>query len=255
LILGASLVLCAAGCGSNRASDAAKPLTVVPRMVPKLPVAHYRTSGRYFRVERQGVALAPVNRTLADALAREERTWAARARAELATLPASLVKLYTGTFRVQLDPRLVSASTSVVSALVPTLELFPGGNDGNGWISVTARVPSGAPVTLPDLIEPGGWNSLSFAAHHALMRTNSCFRERLTIPAQAQHSAEGLAPRPSNFRHFALTASGLALGFGIGDVAGVPCGGVFAIVPYADIEAHRTPAGRDLVASLRLPVR
>jgi hypothetical protein len=252
VVIGATIILSTVGCGSKSATDSAptvQPLTIVHRAVPRLPVPHYRTSGTYFRVEGRG--LDRVNRAVAGALSSEERRYAARARAEVSTQPPIQLRLYSGTFRVGLDPRLVSASTAVVSALVPTLELFPGGNDGNGWISVTTRVPSGATVELTDILGPGAWNDLSFAARHALMRTNSCFRKGLAIPAQSHYSAEGLAPRPRNFRFFALTRSGLALGFPIGAVAGVPCGGVSTVVPYADIRSQLTPLGRTLVAGVR----
>jgi hypothetical protein len=256
IVVGAVIVLSAGGCGSKAAVNAvpaSRPLTLVHRAVPRLPVPHYRTTGTYFRVEQPGVELGRVNQAVTGALSQEERQYAARARAEVATQPPIQLRLYTGTFYVRFDPRLASASTVVVSALVATLELFPGGNDGNSWISVTARVPSGTRVTLTDLLDSEGWNVLSFAARHALMRSNSCFRKGLDIPAQSQYSAAGLAPAPRNFRHFALTPTGLALGFSVGDVAVVPCGWVSAIVPYADIRAHLTPLGRMLVAGVRKP--
>jgi hypothetical protein len=255
IVIAAAIVLSSVGCGSKPAVHTVasiQSLRLAHRPVPRLPVPHYRTSGTYFRVEQQGIELGRVNQAVTRALSLEERQYAARARAEVAAQPPIQLRLDTGTFDVRFDPRLASASTVVVSALVATLELFPGGNDGNGWISITARVPAGTRVTLPELLDSEGWNILSFAARHALLRTNRCFRQSIGLPSQSQPAA-GLAPKPSNFRHFALTPSGLALGFGIGQVAAVPCGGVATVVPYADIRAHLTALGRTLVAGVRKP--
>jgi hypothetical protein len=46
----------------------------------------------------------------------------------------------TGASRLE----VVSASTAVVSALIPVVQLFPGGNDGSVWMGSRCRCHPGA---------------------------------------------------------------------------------------------------------------
>jgi hypothetical protein len=114
---------------------------------PPLPVRRYHTSGTYPQV-RDKVDLEAVNAALREAVLADQRAYTPYARKE----KPRVVYRETGVYRTAVDRKLVSASTVVVSALMPaTRELFPGQHEGDGWLAVTVRVPSGVRVTMSDL--------------------------------------------------------------------------------------------------------
>ena len=73
-------------------------------------------------------------------------------------------------------PRLISGSTIVASALFPVRALYPGGNDGDRWLSLTVEVPTGRVVEISDLFaRPAtGLKTLAGAARTRLLATNRC---------------------------------------------------------------------------------
>ena len=78
-----------------------------------------------------------------------------------------------GVYETSVNRRLLSASTRVVSALIPALELYPNGNDN----AATIR----------------------------------CVREAVHDPDPV--IARGFEPTANNYRYFALTSRGVAVGF------------------------------------------
>src|SRR2546429_5949289 len=101
----------------------------------------------------------------------------------------------------------MSASTVVVSALLPaTREVFPGQSGGDDWLAMTVRVPSGTRVTITDLFKSPdrGLHVLAAAWKARIRRTGG---------GPCPHGyREVHAPTARDYRAFALTPTGLAVG-------------------------------------------
>jgi hypothetical protein len=221
------------------------PLLVVETKVPPLPVAHYVTSGTYPQFASADVSLGRVNKTLRDAVLADQASYTPLARRALPP-----VRGWTGVYSVAPTPSLMSASTVAVSVLLPDTELYPGGNDGAGWISATARVPSGSLVGLSDLFARPG---LALDALAAASRQNGCIAVALHYPGLGASVAPWLKPTMSNYRYFALTPRGLAVGFEQDTVASPPCGRVEVTVPYSVLRPYLSSLGVTLIAAVRRP--
>jgi hypothetical protein len=216
---------------------------------------NYRTSGTYPQVSGGKVRLEAVNAALRDAVLRAQRRYAAFVRREyMPSMPELFGPgyRYSGTYRTSPRLSLISASTVVVSALIPVLEVLPGGTGGATWLSVTVRVPSGAPVGIRGLFsQPArGLRALAAAVRRKVLATNSCIRASNRGPGRAIN-ARGFAPTPRNYRYFSLTAKGFAVGFPIDQVGGSSCGRVQTTVPYAVVRPYLSALGRRLVAGVR----
>ena len=245
------------GAGGSSASVA--PLAVSESPTPPLRLPNYRTSGTYPQVSGRKVRLEAVNAALRNAVLRAQRAYAAFVRREYMRSQPELFRpgyRYSGTYRTSPRPSLISASTVVVSALVPVLEVLPGGTAGETWLSVTVRVPSGAPVGIRGLFsQPGrGLRALAAAVRRKVLATNSCVRASNRGPGGAIN-ARGFAPTARNYRYFALTATGFAVGFPIDQVGGSSCGRVEVTVPYSVVRPYLSNLGQRLVAGVRRPRR
>jgi hypothetical protein len=233
----------ACGGGSHRRagrSGTVSALTVVEARTPPLQVPQFDTSGTYPQVTGAGIDLQAVNAALRAAVLADQRAYAPYARKE----KPHVVYRERGVYRTAVDRRYVSASTAVVSVLMPlTRELFPGQHEGDGWLAMTVRVPSGQPVTISDLFKnPGrGLRALAGAWKAKIRRTprRACLR---IYPRQYR-------PTVANYRAFALTPSGIAVGSR--EVAA--CYRLIATVPYALIRPYLSEFGTALIASVRRP--
>jgi hypothetical protein len=130
----------------------------------------------------------------------------------------------------------MSTSTSVVSTMYPSLKLFPGGNDGQGWMYLTAPVPSGKAVELVDLFTSRSRGLKAIAAYveqHLLVTMDSC----------ARNSHGGFDPTVENYRNFALTVGGLDIGLGQGQIGDEACGAIRVTVPWSARRARAAHAG------------
>ena len=138
---------------------------------------------------------------------------------------------YKGTFKTS-HAELTSASTVVVSTLVPVLALLPGGTDGSTWFAATIKVPSGSPVSTSQLFaQPSeGLKALSRAVRQKVLARNRCVRKSVMDPVAGDLNARGFRPVAQNYRYFALVPQGLAIGFPLGQVAGSSCGRVLIVV-------------------------
>jgi hypothetical protein len=218
-------------------SSAATPLRLVMAPTPPLPVRRYHTSGTYPQV-RDKVDLEAVNAALREAVLADQRAYTPYARKE----KPRVVYRETGVYRTAVDRKLVSASTVVVSALMPaTRELFPGQHEGDGWLAVTVRVPSGVRVTMSDLFAnpDQGLRVLARAWRARIRRTGAhpCIR---IYP-------KTYSPTVENYRAFALTPSGLA----VGSPEVAACYRLLATVPYAVLRPHLSSLGARLVDGVR----
>jgi len=228
----------------------ASPLTVFARPTPPLRVPHYRTIGTYPQVSGSGLDLRHVNAALRNSVLAEQQKFARVALKQEALAPDSIRLGYTGLFATSTVSRLLSASTVVVSALIRLDEIFPGGHDEGYWLSVTVRVPSGLPVHLSDLFRNRrrALRALAAAVRKRVVAARSCVRDSL----RAERTFEkGFAPTAINYRYFALTTRGLAIGFPIGQVASDICNRVDVTVPYAALRSYLSQLGKKLIVAVR----
>jgi len=243
-----SLVCMAAACGAALAwsqGDHAivptvSPLIVMAAPTPPLRVPLYDTSGSIPQVTGAGIDLRRVNAALREAVRRDQRAYAPSARASAKVTG----RICRGTYSVRTNRPLLSASTVVVSALLPAQKLYPCGNDGNTWISVTVRVPSGKRVTLAQLFrdpEGEGLYQLGVAWFRVIARD----WRLLCVFKNLPHYEATL----QNYRYFALTSRGLALAFW----QEAACNRIEGIVPYRALRPYLSSLGKQLVAGVRSP--
>lgn len=215
-------------------------LAVVEIRTPTLQVPRYDTSGTYPQVTGGSLDLQSVNAALRAAVVSDQSRYARYARREKPrTAPSE-----RGVYRTTVDRRYLSASTVVVSALLPlTRELFPGQHEGDGWLAMTVGVPSGGRVAISDLFaNPGrGLRVLAEAWKAEIRHTGgrSCLR---IYPGQYRATS-------ANYRNFALTPGGLAVGSW--EIAA--CYRLVATVPYRLLLPYLSKLGSRLVAGVRAP--
>ncbi len=244
--------------GEERGNEPAA-LYVIQRPTPLLRVPNYRTAGTFPQVfSGDGANVEAVNVTLRKTILEDQRRYGRRFRAVWESrIPKALQETYPGIYKTSFSSNLISASTVVVSALVPLLELFPAGNDGSTWVAFTVRVPSGETVTINDLFaDPArGLTALASAARKEVLSANSCVRRSVEEPVAGPLVARGFDATPENYRHFALIAEGFAIGFPLGQIGAPVCGRVETTVPYSVVRPHLNELGQRLVAGVREPRR
>jgi len=213
-------------------------LTVIAAPTPRLPVPRYDTHGTYPQVRRGSLDLRAVNEALRAAVLADQHSYAAYARRER---PRVAYK-ENGVYQTGIDRNYLSASTVVASALMPlTREVFPGQHGGDGWLGVTVRVPSGTRVTITDLFaQPREGLRALAAAYKARLRQiygDPCLR---LYPGD-------YTPTVANYRAFALTPRGLA----VGSWEDTACYRVVATVRYRALGPYLSRLGQQLVAAVR----
>jgi hypothetical protein len=225
---------------TRHAVESAAPLTVVKASTPTFRVPHYDTRGTYPQARGSGLDLRKVNAALREGVLADQRAYAPDAR-KAARMPNP----YRGVYRTSVDPRLLSASTVVVSALLPATELYPGGSLGKGWLAMTVRVPSAAPVRINQLFTESsrGLQVLADAWKAEFRRANPA-----AWPCVGLHLSD-YRPAPSNYRYFALTPRGIAVGFWQEPA----CNRLQATVSYALLRPYLSSLGKQLVNGVRRP--
>lgn len=212
-------------------------LAVVRAATPCVPVQGYVTSGDYPNLRGDSWRRARANIELRRVVIADQRRFAAGAKGRAADPNAH------GIYETAIDQRLISASTVVVSALIPALELHPGGNDGQTWISATIDVRSGKPVSLRDLL------ASPRLALPPLVREWKARLGSSTLSGYVTEDLERYTPTLAHYRYFALTPKGLAFG-----QPQEPAGSRFAgVIPYRLVRPYLSPLGRRLVSGVRRP--
>jgi hypothetical protein len=244
---GATIVATLALAG-EAAANTVSPLTLTSAPTPPFAVPRYDTSGTLPQFAGAGVVGA--NGLLRAVVLDDQRKYAVTARKVVGWLSPSFKG--RGVYETGVVPHLVSGSTEVASAMFPVRALYPGGNDGDRWLSLTVEVPTGRVVEVSDLFAKpaSGLAKLAAAARARLLATNRC-----VAGGERKLLAEGTRPTAENFTHFALVPAGIAVGFQLGQVAESACGRVDATVPYATLRPSLGPLGRRLVAGVRTPRR
>jgi len=236
LVFLAALVLAAATALAGIGNSPVRRLTVVSATTPCLPVRGYLTTGAYPNVLGRSMRAARTNIALRRAVVTDERRYAPSAREHS-------FGDWNGIYQTAIDQGLTSASTVVVSALIPVLRLYPGGNDGQTWISTTVDVRSGRAVSLRQLLA-----NPSLALPVLASDWKSRLRNSVLWPSVAGDSAS-YTPSFAHYRYFSLTPTGLAFGF-----AQEPAGPrLAAVIPYRLVRPYLSPLGRRLVAGVRRP--
>jgi hypothetical protein len=248
LISGVVLALTSLSLSTNArpaSGDTVRALSVVRIPTPSLKVPYYRTRGTYLRVFTPGLSLETVNRSLLNALESYQLQYGRAARQYEAHLPKQLMRTYPGRFETFVKPGLLSASTVVVSALIPLLELVPGGNDGNVWFSITVDASSGKAVAMQSLFSRPGdaLRAVARLARRQVLASNRCISQFPVLM--------GFSPTWQNYRTFALTQRGLAIGFPNGQLGPALCDRISTIVPYPPLAPYLSGLGRRLMAGVR----
>jgi hypothetical protein len=194
----------------------------VSARTPRFPVAGFHTYGTFPQL-RGRISLARVNATLRKAIADDQTVLVRQVRRRVVRKPAR------GDYETELDRTLVSASSQVVSMLVPrTRELLPLRGLTDGWLAITLRVPSGKPVAAAELFDhPAA--AIRFLRARTRDKRSGC--------------EFGATPE------LALLPSGLAVG--------VPSSGSCyrfdVVVPYREVRPYLSQLGVRLAAGTRWP--
>jgi hypothetical protein len=229
--------------GVDRAESAARisALTVVEAPTPRFRVPRYDTSGTYPQVLRSGLDLGKVNAALRSAVLADQRAFAPYARRGA----IGTAKVYRGVYRTSIDRRLLSASTVVVSALMPAVEQYPGGSLGKTWVAATIDVRSAKRVRITDLVAdpPRALKALAAAWNTRFRRAHPGAWACVTKDRRAHR------PLARNYQYFALTPRGLAVGFWQEEA----CDRLLATVPYSTLRPYLSHLGSALVSGVRRP--
>lgn len=230
---------------------AVKSLRVRTRPTPALRVTNFRTAGSFPQVSGRDVAVTPVNRVLRRAVVTEEHLWRQTAISAYRSNPTLRTATQSGIFQTSVDRRLISASTRVVSVLMPELAMLPNGTGGEAWLSITIDVASAKVIRLQDiLIGVDGLRRLALSVFRQIKATNRCFAAEIPL----YHGVQGaFSARWANYRDFSLTPSGIAIGFPTASIAPPPCGRISTTVPYQVIDPYLSQLGNWLVEGVRAP--
>lgn len=221
-----------AGLGTSRVHR----FTLISASTPCLPGSNYLTSGNYPNVRGNSKQAARTNIALHRAVITDQRRYARSTRWDTTSKGGGL-------YETGINQSLTSASTVVVSALIPTIELYPGSTVGQTWASATVDVRSGRAVSLRQLLA-----NPTIALPVLARDWRDRLRHTMLWPYVAEDTAS-YTPSFAHFRYFALTPTGLAFGFGQ-----EPGGSRFAaIIPYRVVHPYLSDLGRRLVAGVRRP--
>lgn len=236
LVLAAALAVAATTVAAALLARPVRSLTLVGAATPCLPVQGDATSGSYPAVLGVSKGAARANIALRRAVVSDQLGLAQ-------SVKRHLVRRGGGIYETAIDPDLVSASTTVVSALIPALKPYPGGAEGRTWIATTVEAQSGRTIGLAEIL---GHASLALSR---LVRTWESRPRAVTLSARVARDPAAYTPTLGHYRLFALTPAGLAFGFPQG-----PDGPRFAtVVPYRLVHPYLSRLGRRLVAGVRRP--
>ena len=232
----AALTVTAATALAVVARSSVHSLTLVDAATPCLPVQGYLTAGSYPNVLGSSTWATTTNLALRRAVLSDERRYAWSVRRH--TIPT-----VAGVYQTAIDRRLISASSVVVSALLPARRVAPDGTAARTWISTTIDVRSGRPVPLHAILA-----NAPLALPVLAQDWEASLRHSPLWPQLVDHP-EGYTPTPSHYQYFALTRTGLAFGFPQGRAGSR----IAAIIPYRLVRPYLSPLGRRLAAGARRP--
>ena len=232
-----------------------KPITAIARQVPSIGLQNYRTSGAYPELTGGTTgSLTAVNAALRDEVLTDQQTYRDGYRKNYGTKLDNAP--YPGTYALSFTPELMTASPAVISTMYPSLKLYPGGNDGSSWLSLTAALPAGKPLALTELLNAGsGLPALSAVLLQQLRANNGCAQQVYADTSEfgqigRDAIARGIAPTEKNYRNYAFTRTGLDIGIDQGVIGSEACGSVRTTLPWARVRALLNTTGQRLLAGL-----
>jgi hypothetical protein len=247
VLIGLSVAAALLGLSGTGASRYSSLRTYVKATSVLEPDCRNATTRTYPQVARSGIDLRRVNtalrRAVVQAAFQPDRQWCLEH-----PLPTTI-------FLTMPDQRLMSASTEVVSALIPTLDIPPTGNNGAGWLDVTVLVPSGRVVRYQDLFAPGGEppQGVARVIRREAIRENACVRGMLKYQSDPTTKLFASAFAAGYSHEFALTPRGLVIGFSDREATGPACGQIAITVPYRLLNRYMSGLGERLVLGVRPP--
>jgi hypothetical protein len=228
---------------SARASaPPARSLAITEAPTPRLNVRGYETAGTFLQVTATRgaahVGVKAVNAALRAVVLWDERAYAPHARRWRRTFARddSVYATRPGLYATTVDRKLVSASSVVVSAVLPAVRERAQSEGGAGWLAFIVDARSARRVTIDRLFRDSAIGRRAFGmAWVAAIRGDVCAANyRAVYPEAAQ---------------FALLPEGVAVA--------VPrvgaCGGNVTTVPYRALRPLLSSYGRLLVDGVRAP--
>jgi hypothetical protein len=237
------------------------PLTLIQLTLPPMPSppapAKVAWSAHYPQVSGAGLELRAVNVALRTPIETDEHRWAqtwkhlsgsGHCGVRVHCLPGERSsygsKLYVG-----------AASSVVVSLLTLVGGAYPAGTYSQYWIPTTVEVPSGTAVTLGTLFDHERSALAVLAAHaSAALKQVACVEQVWTLPPNISSVwKSGASPTEDNYRRFALTPTGLEIGFDQGQVADEACGAHKVLVSWAAVRPFLSALGARLAKAAVRP--
>lgn len=240
------------GCG---AGSVAKALVVTKVPTPSIQIAPSRlfsVTGSYPEFSRPGTPTAAINKAIRQSIVNDQRQSGASSwpslpgwvMADAVNNPGLYGLVYTGS--------LTSSSNVVVSTLMGVEWHAPGGTETDSYfIGLTFVVPSPQPVPITALFKnpTTGLELIGRYVQHAVLDPPA---ETSQECAAAVAICDGaLAPSPSNYAQYALTSTGIALGFS--QICGPACGPTEVTVPTRYVRTALSSLGRRLLNGVRSP--
>jgi hypothetical protein len=214
-------------------------LTVSLRKTPRFGVRRYNTTGVYMSVSEKRRNIRNVNQAIKNAILDDQRKYESSAIREVARYHGP----YKGVYKTGVNRRLVSASTVVVSALIPVTRLYPAGTDGQGWISITALTGTGERIILTKMLEN---------RKRDLPKLSSVWKNvvRTKKPTAWRYCVAPYLPEYTpDFEAFALTPKGIAIAFR----AEPGCLQRQATIPFSELKPYVSAEGKRIIAGVRAP--
>jgi hypothetical protein len=247
VLAGAAVATLAAPSAGAATTPTVRALEVRATAVPPIGLAQFDTSGHYPQVSATGVDLSAVNRALRNEVLHDQ------ALVREGYRPNQFPSQYRGTYRLGFTTSMMSASTVVVSTLYPSLVLYPGGNDGSGWLDRTVAVPSGKVVPLVGLLTSRslGLKAIAKYVEAHVVATNACVRLAVDDPNVGPIAKAGFAPTTANYLAFGLARKGLQIGLEQGQVGPEACGAIRVTVPWKVVQPQLNATGLRFLHGLR----
>jgi Protein of unknown function (DUF3298) len=143
-----------------------------------------------------------------------------------------------------------------VSVLIATDVGF-GGVPNESWVSATLLVETARPISFVDLFSDTSQAlvAISQAARAELLATDDCVKQGYNSDnaiGVVSSLDTGLDPtNPDNFKHYAISPSGLTIGFDRYQIGIGACGGPSVTIPWSQLQSFLSLYGRQIVSQLR----
>ncbi len=225
-------------------------LTVTEGTLPNIDLTGYSTLGGFPILEGSDPSVMRANKLIYQLIVNSENQFKQNALAQPLPPPTSLAGIY----QTGVEPGFISATTVTVSVLISLTARLVGGNDGDGWLSITIEMATGQIVGISSIFSnpETGLKVLAKAVQDSVLRNNACIRNATSAKdGFGSIALRGFASQVDNYKDFALTNTGLAVGFPNGQVGPDGCGKIETTVPYSLLKGYFSPLGNLLESGLK----